>query len=74
MIHWLGLHASTSKDLGSIPGWGIKIPQALRFSQKLKKKKKKKLNKKISSSAKAKEDIGGGGLKPQRGERKLTWI
>ena len=34
----------------------------------------KKKNLKISSSSKAKEDIGGGGLKPQRGERKMTWI
>ena len=33
-VQWLGLRALTVKDLGSIPGWGTKIPQALRCSQK----------------------------------------
>ena len=30
----LGLHALTVEDLGSIPGWGTKIPQAIQSSQK----------------------------------------
>ena len=27
-VHWLGLRAFTAKGLGSIPGWGTKIPKA----------------------------------------------
>ena len=38
-VQWLGLHALTAKGPGSIPGWGMKIPQATRHSQKKKKKK-----------------------------------
>ena len=30
---WLGLCALAAKDLGSIPGHGIKIPQAVRHGQ-----------------------------------------
>ena len=37
-IQWLGLCASTARGLGSIPGWGTKIPKAVRHSQKKKKK------------------------------------
>ena len=37
-IQWLGLCALTARDPGSIPGEGIKIPQALQCSQKKKKK------------------------------------
>ena len=33
-VQWLGLHASIAGGMGSIPGWGTKIPQALRHSQK----------------------------------------
>ena len=36
-VQWLGLHAFTAKDTGSIPGRGTKIPQAMRCSQKKKK-------------------------------------
>ena len=36
MIQWLGLCAFTAEGAGSIPGWGTKIPQALRHSQKKK--------------------------------------
>ena len=31
---WLGLVAFTAKGLGSIPGWGTKIPQAMQCSQR----------------------------------------
>ena len=40
-VQWLGLGALTDRALGSIPGWGTKIPKAMRHSQKKKKKKKK---------------------------------
>ena len=33
-VQQLGLHALTVEDLGSIPGWGTKIPQAIQSSQK----------------------------------------
>ena len=36
-VQQLGLHALTVEDLGSIPGWGTKIPQAIQSSQKKKK-------------------------------------
>ena len=38
VIQWLGLRASTSGGMGSIPGRGTKIPQA---TQRGKKKKEK---------------------------------
>jgi len=28
-VHWLRLHASSAGDIGSIPGWATKIPQAM---------------------------------------------
>ena len=37
MAQWLGLHAFTAEDIGSIPGLGTKIPQALRRGQEKKK-------------------------------------
>ena len=33
VVQWLGLHAFTAKDLGSIPGQGVKIPQAAKHGQ-----------------------------------------
>ena len=36
-VQWLGLSAFTAEDLGSIPGWGTKIPQAVQCGQKEKK-------------------------------------
>ena len=36
--------SSNAGGAGSIPGWGAKIPRAVRCSQKLKKKKKKVQN------------------------------
>ena len=30
---WLRLHASTARDMGSIPGWGTKSPHAMWHSQ-----------------------------------------
>ena len=38
VVQWLGLHAFTAEDLGSIPGWGTKIPQAVQNGQKKKNK------------------------------------
>jgi len=32
-VQWLGLGAFTAGALGSIPGWGTKIPQAARLGQ-----------------------------------------
>ena len=37
MVQWLGLHVSTAGPQGSIPGQGIKIPQAAWCEQKLNK-------------------------------------
>ena len=28
VLHWLGLHAFTAEDTGSVPGWGTWIPHA----------------------------------------------
>ena len=39
-VQWLGLYTLTVKGLGSIPGRGIKIPQAARRSQERKKESK----------------------------------
>ena len=33
-VQWLGLRAFTAEDVGSIPGRGTKVPQAVRCSQK----------------------------------------
>ena len=33
-VQWLGLHASTLGGIGSIPGQGTKIPQAMQCGQK----------------------------------------
>ena len=38
VVQWLGLCASTSENMGLIPGWGTKIPHAPWHSQKKKKK------------------------------------
>ena len=35
-VQWLGLSAFIAEDLGSIPGQGTKIPQALQYGQKKK--------------------------------------
>ena len=34
MVQWLRLCALTVDGLGSIPGWGTKIPQAMKHGQK----------------------------------------
>ena len=36
VVRWWGLHASTAKGTGSIPGWGAEILHAVRCSQKQK--------------------------------------
>ena len=41
VVQWLGLSASTATGLGSISGWGAKIPQAVRHGQKFKQTKKR---------------------------------
>ena len=33
-VQWLGLRAFTAEGTGSIPGRGVKIPQAVQHSQK----------------------------------------
>ena len=47
VIQWLRFCAFTAKDMGSVPGWGTKTPQARRHGQRdkqieftLKKKRK----------------------------------
>ena len=37
-VQWLGLFTFTAVGLGSVPGWGAKIPQAAWHSQKRRKK------------------------------------
>ena len=39
MVQWLRLCSASAGGAGSIPGWGTRIPHALRFGQKKKKKK-----------------------------------
>ena len=34
MVQWLGLCSFIAKGLGSIPGWGTKIPQAIWYRKK----------------------------------------
>ena len=49
MVQWLGLHASTARGMGSIPGQGTKIPHAAHHGQKKQKQKQKNLNQAIPS-------------------------
>ena len=42
VIQGLGLCTLTTKDQGSIPGWGTKMPQAVLYGQKEKKRKREK--------------------------------
>ena len=42
VVQWVRLHASSTGGVGSIPGRGIKIRQALWHGQKMKKKKKER--------------------------------
>ena len=44
MVQWLGLCALTAEVLGSIPGQGTKIPQAMQHDRKKKKCMKFTLN------------------------------
>ena len=37
-VQWLGLHAFTAENMGSIPGRGTKIPQAAWHGQERKRK------------------------------------
>ena len=37
MVQWLGLQASTARDMGLIPGQGTKILHAVWYSKKKKK-------------------------------------
>ena len=41
--YWLGLCVFTAEGLYSIPGWGAKIPQAVKCSQKKKKERERVL-------------------------------
>ena len=42
VVQWLRLHDSTAEGVGSIPGWGAKIPHAPQLGQKRKKPAMKK--------------------------------
>ena len=42
MVQWLKLCVSNAGDMGSIPGWGTKIPHAAQGSQRERERKKKK--------------------------------
>ena len=53
MVQWLQLHAPNAGGMGSIPGWGTKIPHATQHGQK------KKRNKKEERKEGRKEDICG---------------
>ncbi|CAN0499760.1 unnamed protein product [Rangifer tarandus platyrhynchus] len=37
VVQWLGLHALSAEGPGSIPGWGIKIPQKAQHGHKINK-------------------------------------
>ena len=36
-VQWLRLHAPNARGMGSIPGWGTKIPPAAQHGQKINK-------------------------------------
>ena len=42
VVQWLRLHASNAGGMGSIPGWGTKIPHAMECGKKNTKKQTKK--------------------------------
>ena len=46
VVQWLGLYTSTAKGVGSIPGWGTKIPCAVGSQKKKKRKKERKKERK----------------------------
>ena len=41
-VQRLGLHASTARGMGLIPGWGTKMPHAMQHRQKKKKRGRQK--------------------------------
>ena len=61
MIQWLGVHVSTARGMGSIPGQGSKIPQATQCSQKERKKEMKKEKKTLHTHI-----YTGNMIQPQR--------
>ena len=42
VVQWLGLCTSTAGDVGSIPGWGTKLPHSGQHGQEIKRKKERK--------------------------------
>ena len=46
MVQWLGLCAFTAEGMGSVPGQGTKILQAMQLAAAKKKKKRKEKRKK----------------------------
>ena len=40
-VQWLRLHAPTAGGMGSIPGWGTKVPHAIQLGHSKKKDKNK---------------------------------
>ena len=43
VVQWVGLHASTTRDVGSIPGQGTEIPHGTRCRKKNYKKNLKEI-------------------------------
>ena len=76
VVQWLGLHTSTTGDLGSILGQDTKIPYASWCSQKKKKKGKTKQNRKqTSSQAKIKRERKKiTNIRNERGKRRTNRV
>ena len=68
-VQWLGLRASTAGDTGSTPGWGTKIPHAVRRSQNKTKKAQTKTKQKtkrevwVLGQHGKEDDVRNGGVK-----------
>ena len=56
MVQWLRLHTPKTGGMGSIPGWGTKIPQAVWCSQK--KRKRKVLTERVGEPPWLQEMVG----------------
>ena len=61
VVQWWRLHTSTAGGIGSVPGWGTKIPHAMQPSQKKKEYTKIKLKKHLNDRTE-KEKIEKSGL------------
>ena len=43
MVQWLRLHAANAGGAGSIPGWGTRIPHAVRHGQRIKQQQQQQI-------------------------------